>query len=370
MRNQYSTVDTPIQKAIHHGRWRDFADRVSTFTHPAAVAGENILKKRIDSLQTMRLVASLAVFQYHLWVNYLGLAFIHPGTDFFIVLVGMVAALSDAGKIKQCPWKHYILRRYLRLYVTFIPVFLFYVFAGRDELTPMYLVRSFFFIPSPGRMPLVGPSWMLAMFLVFYWLFSLSMLFRREASLIPIFTLWGFGSLLIPSLDIHFPVFDKGFQLLFNLRNLEFIAGYGAGWLVRNRYISSRLGRQLLGAGILLLLAGALLLNMRIYSDSMRVILFGASMTLIAGGLAGQEQNGVHSASMWVVTHPWLVWLGGASYVLYLIHNMVLRIWDTVLPLTPWQVPLVTLVVLLVAGLGYQFWEKPVLAFLRRKLHV
>lgn len=90
-------------------------------------------------------------------------------------------------------------------------------------------------------------------------------------------------------------------------------------------------------------------------------------MTLIASGLASQEQTGVNSASIRVFTHPWMVWLGGVSYVLYLTHNMLLRIWDTLLPLTTWQVPLVTLVGLLIAGLGYQFWEKPVLAFLRHK---
>lgn len=90
-------------------------------------------------------------------------------------------------------------------------------------------------------------------------------------------------------------------------------------------------------------------------------------MTLVASGLASQEREGVDNVGLRIVTHPWLVWLGGASYVLYLTHNMVLRIWDTVLPLTIWQVPLVTVVILLVAALGYQFWERPILGFVRRK---
>jgi peptidoglycan/LPS O-acetylase OafA/YrhL len=90
-------------------------------------------------------------------------------------------------------------------------------------------------------------------------------------------------------------------------------------------------------------------------------------MTLIAGGLASQEQAGIDHPGMRLITHPWIVWLGGASYVLFLIHNMLLRVWDGVLPLTPWQVPLITVAVVLVAALGYQFWERPVLAFARRK---
>jgi peptidoglycan/LPS O-acetylase OafA/YrhL len=318
----------------------------------------------------MRLLASLAVFQSHLWTNYLGWSFVHPGTDFFIVLVGMVAALSEAAKIAQGEWKNYILRRYLRLYVTFIPVFGLYVLAGRDALTPGFLIRSFFFIPSSGRMPLVGPTWMLAMFLAFYWLFSLAFLFRKEATLIPIFAVWGISCLLVAVLDVHFSAFDKGFQLFFSPRNLEFIAGYAAGWLVRNRFISVVAGRRLLWAGSLLLLTAMLILNSREHGMGLRVLLYGASMTLIAAGLASLEREGRESASIRLITHPWLVWLGGASYVLYLTHNMVLRIWDTVLPITVWQAPLVTLVALLVAGLGYQFWEKPVLAFFRTKLTV
>ena len=351
----------PLTKADSHHLAPD------SRSSPAATVAEKPLKKRIDSLQSMRLIASLAVFQYHLWGNYLGQPFLHPGTDFFFVLVGMVAALSDAGKIARGGWKNYISGRYLRLYVTFIPVFLLYVLAGRDEITSIFLIKSFFFVPQSERLPLVGPTWMLAMFLVFYWLFSLAFLSRREATLIPIFTIWGIGCFLTEILNLHSPVFDQGFQLLFSLRNLEFIAGYAGGWLVRNGRISGSLGRKLLWTGLLLLPAGVLLLNSGEYSISIRVILYGVTMTLIASGLASQEQASVSNASIWVITHPWLVWLGGASYVLYLTHNMVLRIWDTLLPLTPWQVPLVTLVGLLVAGLGYQFWEQPVLAFLRRK---
>ena len=325
------------------------------------------LKKRIDSLQSMRLLASLSVFQYHLWTNYLGYRVIHPGTDFFIVLVGMVAALTEARKIAQGEWKQYILGRYIRLYVTFIPIFLLYVLVGRDGREPSFLIKSFFFIPMQDRMPLVGPTWMLASFLVFYWLFSLAFVARRERVLIRIFSLWGAGCLLNELLALHFPVFDEGFQILFNFRNLEFIAGYGVGWLVRNGRISPTMGQKLLRIGVLVLLAGIVLLNSGRYDNSIRVLFYGIAMTLIACGLASQEQAGVGTTGMRLITHPWMVWLGGASYVLFLLHNMLLRVWDTVLPLTPWQVPLVTVIILLAAGLGYQFWERPILAFVRRR---
>ena len=99
----------------------------------------------------------------------------------------MVATLSDAGRIARDTWKNYLLRRYLRLYVTFIPVFLVYLLAARDEVTPISLIKSLFFIPEQDNLPLMCPTWILATFLVFYWLLGLSILFHREASLIPIF---------------------------------------------------------------------------------------------------------------------------------------------------------------------------------------
>jgi|GEM_PF-6178544 len=362
MKNQYSTVDTSNQGIISVRSWASVADRISSSVQPL------VTPKRFDSLQSMRLLASLAVFQSHLWTNYLGRSFVHPGTDFFIVLVGMVAALNDAGKITQGDWKNYLLRRYLRLYVTFIPIFLLYVLGGRDELTPDFLIRSFFFIPSPGRMPLVGPTWMLAMFLAFYWLFSLAFLSHKEATLIPVFTAWGVSCLLVTALDVHVSVFDKGFQLFFSLPNLQFIAGYIGGWLVRNGFISGPVSRRLLWVGILLMLAGVVVLNSGEHGVSLRVMLYGASMTLIAVGLASMERVGVDSASIRTITHPWLVWLGGASYVLYLTHNMILRIWDSLLPIMVWQAPLITLAALSFAAIGYQFWEKPVLVFFRTKV--
>lgn len=316
----------------------------------------------------MRLVASLAVFQYHLWNNYLGVTFIHPGTDFFIVLVGMVAALSEANRISQGEWKEYILGRYLRLYTTFVPVYLLYILAGQDELTPEYLVKSFFFIPLPGDLlPLVGPTWMLSLFLIFYWLFSVSFIAQREAVLLPIFTLWGIGCTAAWGLNLHITVFDEGFQTLFNLRNLSFIAGYGAGWLVRTGRISGALGKHLTRIGVLILGAGAILLNSIPYNIGLRVLIYGIGMTFFASGLASQEKDGVETTTLRLFTHPWFVWLGGASYVLYLTHNMILGVWNKILPIAVWQIPFIVIVVLIVAGIGYQFWERPVLTHLRRK---
>jgi peptidoglycan/LPS O-acetylase OafA/YrhL len=315
----------------------------------------------------MRLIASLAVMQYHLWHNYLGVDFLHPGTDFFIILVGMVAALSEARRIPEGNWKGYLGGRCLRLYVTFVPIFLLYMISGRDTLSVEYVLKSFFFIPMPDRLPLVGVTWMLAMFWIFYLLFTLAFVFKREWVLIPILGTWGIASMVITITHFKFPVFNEGFEIIFDIRNMEFAFGYLGGWLVRNRKITTPIASKFFVSGILCLLPAIWLLNTSDALDDYRVFLYGLTMAVIATGLAGLEQQGGWKGLIKVVTHPWLVWLGGASYVLYLTHNMVLRIWDALVPITILQTPIITIVVLVVAAIGYRYWENPVLNFFRKR---
>ena len=105
--------------------------------------------KKIFSVQSMRLFASLGVVQFHIWSNYLGIVIGHPGTDFFLVLVGVLAALVQAKQIASSGWWNYIKARYVRLYITYMPLF-FLVLAIKikwHEATWDWALRSFFFIP-------------------------------------------------------------------------------------------------------------------------------------------------------------------------------------------------------------------------------
>ena len=327
------------------------------------------MTKKYLSLQTMRLFAALGVFQYHLWNNYLGVPFLHPGTDFFFVLVGFVAAVSQSRYIATGGWWNYIWGRYVRLYVTFIPVFILYILAGRDPLSTEYVLKSFFLVPIHDQLPLVGPTWMLSLFLVFYWLFSLAFLFRNEKVLIPVFAIWGVGCIFITWLRWEPAFASDWFRIIFDIRNVEFIFGYIAGKLILNRRVGNLTAAWSLPIGIATLLISSVWYNAVTHDmeGSGRIFLYGLPITLIAMGLAGLEQHGVNNSVVRVVTHPWLVWLGNISYVLFLVHNMILRLWDTVIPITPAQVPLIIVVVFAVAGIGYQFWERPVLGYIRQR---
>ncbi len=326
--------------------------------------------KKINSLQILRLIGAISVFQYHLWNNYLNVKFEDPGTDVFLVLAGVVAAIADHRYIVSGQWGKYMSGRYLRLYVTFVPIFIIYLLFGRDVLTLEYVLKSFFLIPLYNRLPLVGPMWMVTLFLVFYWLFSIAILFRREQALIPVFGLWGIGCIVYTWLNLEPSFHPEWFGTIFDIRNLEIILGYLAGKLILSRRILLKVGYWSLGIGLAAIIGGIVRINTIDLSlhVNYRPFFYGLPMTLIALGLATMEQQDGQNRIFKAFLHPRLVWLGGASYVIFLIHNLIIRVWDTVIPVTAIQVPLIIAAVLIAAALIYQYWETPVLTYLHRRL--
>jgi len=325
------------------------------------------MPKKINSLQSMRLFAALMVFQYHMWNNYLDRGFFEFGTDLFIVLAGLIAAVAHSSRIPEGNWGRYMWKRYLRIYVTFIPVFTLYALVGRDPYEFEFFIKSFFFIPIANRLPLVGPTWILSLILIFYWLFSLAFIFRRERILIPVFALWGTGCLAYswfqwnPGLPVEWS------NILFNHRNIEFIFGYLGGKVLITQEIKTKAGGWLVALGTVVIIPGIIFLNNEILDLIWRTFLIGIPITLVFLGLGIMERNNSTNRVTQALTHPWLAWLGCASYVLYLIHNMILRIWDTAFPITLIQTPLITVIVIGLSSLGYAIWENPVLAYLHKR---
>lgn len=329
------------------------------------------MKKKISSLQTLRLLASLGVFHYHLWDNYLGVTFLSPGTDLFFILVGFVAAMSQSQRIHDGKWMRYIWGRYLRLYVMFIPIFLVYIVAGRDELSPEFVLKSFFLFPIPDHLPLVGPTWMLSLFLVFYWLFSLAFLFRSERVLYSIFIFWTLGCVYYSWLGWRPAIAPEWFRIIFDIRNVEFIFGYLAGKLAMNAKIKMnyRFSIWSLIAGSMALIASIVWYNGITHEveSNIRIFLYGLPIAMITFGLTCLEQLNNENAVIKVITYKPLVALGDTSYVIFLIHNVILRVWDEIIPITAIQEPLIIMVVLVAAIIIYRFWEKPVLNYFRAR---
>jgi exopolysaccharide production protein ExoZ len=325
------------------------------------------MKTKLKGLQSMRLFASLGVLQYHLWNNYLGVVIVSPGTDYFLILAGLVTALTQTQRIQDKKWGDYIYARYVRLYITYIPLFLITVLVKWHELSLDVILRSFFFIPLPGGgFPVIGAAWMMSMFLLFYLVFSTVYIFRSEPFLWLIFSLW--AGLIVaynwlhwnPGLPAHWS------NLFFDERNINLLMGYAAGTLLRDRKISPLPAKWLLWIGIAGLI-GMTTLENTLPVHLSRVIALGVPAAMFALGLGSLEQRGVPYRVVWFFKLPLLVALGEVSYVLYLSHGIVLHMWSMIFPITPALVPVISLAAVLIAFLIFRYWEKPLLQYFKGK---
>jgi peptidoglycan/LPS O-acetylase OafA/YrhL len=324
---------------------------------------------RIQSLQTVRILAALGVVQYHLWNNYFGISIGHPGTDFFLVLVGFVSAWSQAKYIPTGRWRWYMESRYLRLYVTYVPVFFLTLAAKWSERQAGWAVRSFFFIPQPdGDFPVVSVTWMLTLFVLFYWVFDVAFVARTERILVPIFCAWALGIAAYGLWNWSPPLPTQWANAVFTPRNLEILMGYCGAAFLRSRPLGLRGGALSLAAGIAGIVIGVALLNVQ-PGDAMGLhVALGLLTTVAVIGLAALEQLPKPPLVTRILTRPWLVWIGATSYVLFLTHGLFISAWARFLPMTVSLVPVVTAGAMVAAAIVYESWERPVLASLRRRL--
>jgi peptidoglycan/LPS O-acetylase OafA/YrhL len=153
-------------------------------------------------------------------------------------------------------------------------------------------------------------------------------------------------------------------SLFFSERNLDMLFGYGAGVLLRADRIPLRWGRVSFWVGLAGLVGGTALLNIN-QGDLTRSLFLGLPVALFILGLAALEKAKTNDWPVRVLTWRGLVWLGGASYVLYLSHGIFLQAWARLFPITPGLTPLITLAGVGVAAVGSAFWEEPVLRKLR-----
>lgn len=314
----------------------------------------------------MRIFAALGVMQYHLWHNYFSVEIGHPGTDFFLVLVGVVAAYNQAKQIPNGSWWKYIKDRYIRLYVTFVPLFVLAVLAKWSEVDLEWIFKSFVFLPMAERAPIIGSTWMLSMFLLFYFVFSLCFLVRTEKVIWGIFGLW-LAAIFIRNAGIwNFGLPIEWSHLLLSERNINFMLGYTVGVILRSDRLQTYWARISFWIGLTGVIAGTFLLNAGFTANG-RTLILGLPIALFLLGVATLEQKNVDDPIVKFLTLPAVVWLGGTSYVLYLSHSIFLHAWSLVLPITViWVIP-ITLAAIFVAALGYAFWEGPVLLYLKNR---
>jgi peptidoglycan/LPS O-acetylase OafA/YrhL len=289
-------------------------------------------KLQLDSIEVCRGIAATMVVTYHASRILSAKAdfgeppfdtffqFGRSGVDFFFVLSGFLISLlhwRDIGTPARL--KHYGVRRVTRIYPTYwlvlvaiVPFDLFTHTLFDDYNKPFEVVKSILLLPQ--QVGILDVTWSLRNELMFYALFGL-MIFNRRAGWIVVsvwiaaMAVWPFAFAMPENSWLH--------VLLFPM-NFEFLAGVAAGWAVHRVTIARPL--TLVCAGL------AVFVVLWTLEDQLRLmhlpwdrflyecLAYGVAATAVIVGLSALEMQGRLK-----MPRPLIV-LGGASYLLYLVH--------------------------------------------------
>jgi peptidoglycan/LPS O-acetylase OafA/YrhL len=283
---------------------------------------------QVVTIQYARAVAALMVVVFHLRPqlermghDLSGVDWLASGVDVFFVISGFIMwwTTRDADQTPSA----FVRRRLLRIVPLYWAVTTFYVFVlffaphlmQTGALDPYHAVSSYFFLPYPHPVlgdlqPLVTPGWTLNFEMFFYLVFAAMLLVarsRRIAALAAVLIGLVLLGRLIQS-DNRFVVTYTSTLLL------EFLLGVVVAELV--------LRRKLPPASLALPIAAIGFLGLPLLSPlaepATRGLVWGPPAALFIYGLVAAEAQGR------VFRSGVLLFLGNASYSIYLSHQMTL----------------------------------------------
>jgi peptidoglycan/LPS O-acetylase OafA/YrhL len=318
-------------------------------------------RKLIDGIQVLRAVAALAVVVYHAGGSiaspkYQGLGWIggltgglDAGVDLFFVISGFVIAWPMAqGRTQRLG--AFLRDRAFRIYPLAMLTAAIFLGLGfvifRYQVTLGDIASSVLLLPvATDPTPIV--LWTLKQELLFYMLFAVAILSPRVG--LPLIVIWGVASVLISAQS---PL--AAWAL--NPHNIQFVCGVAAAYVVARELVAAR------AAPILALVSGIVFIALAYAAGPVIPTGGWAELSL---GLAGFAV--VASVASWQMSAPsTLLFLGAASYAIYLIHylfvSLVQQVIDRVTPGLPGPVALALIVA--VATLGgvvyYLLAERPI----------
>lgn len=319
---------------------------------------------RLRSLDAVRGVAALLVLLFHVNEMFVGGRFGSPrdllpllragyaGVDVFFVLSGFLMVSIYRERIGQ-PGEaaRFLKRRALRILplywvvtLALLPFYFLVPDAGAgNERDPAHILASLTLLPT-GDLPIVGVGWTLQLELYFYLLFAL-MLGRPRIG-VPLLGFVVIGGLVAP---LFFWPLPLGFLLS------HYMPLFALGGLAAILRLREEGGRVLTALG-LQCFSLAFYYEPELGADTARWA-FGATAAMTIAGLRAIEQ-----AKVLALPRP-LIFLGEASYALYLVHYFAIAAAAMLLPPLP-DAP--TAFLLIAAGLAAGFvlhfaLEKPML---------
>ena len=281
------------------------------------------------------------------------------GVDFFFVLSGFIIAFASSRMLaKGKTLCEYFSHRIVRIYVPYLPVgvVLYFAYQLLPDLSAtdreIGLLTSFTLLPTAEATAL-SVAWTLKHELLFYLLFA--SIFISRALFIGVMGAWLVG---IVFLRQWLEVPDSGFlQVLLNPLNLWFYVG-----MILSLCPQFRLSRIAYWAGFLVFAMALYVLVINGFSRIYIGLVFAAMIILFT-----KVEN------LEVPAPRFLLYLGAASYSVYLVHNPAQSVIARILPMLSenWSPVLAFWVITgasLVAGIIYfALYEKHAISFFKMK---
>lgn len=266
------------------------------------------------------------------------------GVDFFFVLSGFIIYMTSSRYVGVSgQLRPYLLRRIKRVFpiywiytvlVLFLAGFVFAVtgvnLISYADLSIVGLIQTTLLLPSDvpaGVMPVLPVAWTLSYELLFYALFGIALLVKPKVSL-------GLALAWVVAISAGANGFFEGAShtsllwVLIQTRNLEFLMGCLSAWAVCSNRIHVGLGRPMLCVGLLMLTASWVNAHFQFrWAPQTEFLVFGVPFFFIVTGsaLLDLKGNTAHRLLSRVA-----VFLGDASYSIYLVHYTVILVICTV----------------------------------------
>ncbi len=336
----------------------------------------------LNSLQIFRGIAALMVVVHHAvgslkYYHNTNNSFLQGigtfgkfGVDFFFILSGFIISYSVYYKYSEPEsFKKYIKNRIIRIYIPYLPIgilmyFLYVYFPGfSNGSREISLLTSLTLFPDGN--PALSVAWTLTFELFFYVVFSISFYSKKVWNYFILFWIiiiltFNYTSLATLSINSN-PVFN----VVKSTYNIEFILGYLLSLLIIRKI---KISKKTITFGLLFL---TIIIGIKYITNQNTPFYFNYLFSGIAFIVLYLVINNYKPK---INNNSILMFIGNASYSIYLIHNplqmLILRLYPKINSITNTILALV-IVLLLSSFFGYLYYlifEKKCMNYIKSKI--